>query len=96
VGFTLLQENVEDQFRGRIFATLYTLVRLCLIISLALAPLLASLLGNLSPGVVHLGGFSLHLQGSRLTLWLGGSIIVIAGLLARGALRNGERARATT
>ena len=94
VGFTLLQENVEDQLRGRIFATLYTLVRLCLIISLAMAPLLASLLDGLSPGVVHLGGFSLHLQGSRLTLWLGGGIIVVAGLLARRALRSGERARA--
>lgn len=96
VGFTLLQENVEDHLRGRIFATLYTLVRLCLIISLALAPLLASVLDNLSPGVVHLGGFSLHLQGSRLTLWFGGSIIIVAGLLARRALRNGERTRAVT
>jgi len=96
VGFTLLQENVDDQLRGRIFAAMYTLVRLCLIIALAMAPLLASLLDGLSPGVVHFGGFSLHLQGSRLTLWLGGTIIVVAGLLARRALRNGERIRAAT
>ena len=28
VGFTLLQENVADELRGRIFATLYTVIRL--------------------------------------------------------------------
>ncbi|MGH3849294.1 MAG: MFS transporter, partial [Pseudonocardiaceae bacterium] len=37
VGFTILQENVSDELRGRIFATLYTLSRLCLLISLSLA-----------------------------------------------------------
>ena len=31
LGFTILQENVEDELRGRIFATLYTLSRLCLL-----------------------------------------------------------------
>ena len=41
LGFTILQENVEDELRGRIFAALYTLSRLCLLISLSLAPLLA-------------------------------------------------------
>ncbi|MEA2931350.1 MAG: hypothetical protein QOI56_135, partial [Actinomycetota bacterium] len=30
LGFTILQENVEDELRGRIFAALYTLSRLCL------------------------------------------------------------------
>ena len=30
-GFTLLQENVSDELRGRTFATLYTVVRLCLL-----------------------------------------------------------------
>ena len=32
-GFTLLQENVTDEMRGRTFATLYTVVRLCLLLS---------------------------------------------------------------
>ena len=48
LGFTILQENVDDELRGRIFAALYTLSRLCLLISLALAPLLAGLLDRLS------------------------------------------------
>ena len=41
LGFTILQESVEDELRGRTFATLYTLSRLCMLISLALAPLVS-------------------------------------------------------
>ena len=40
-GFTVLQENVSDELRGRTFATLYTVVRLCLLISLTISPLWA-------------------------------------------------------
>ena len=40
-GFTVLQENVRDELRGRTFATLYTVVRLCLLISLTISPLWA-------------------------------------------------------
>ena len=87
VGFTLLQENVADEIRGRVFATLYTLIRLCLVIALALAPLLAAVLDGLSPGDVHFLGITVRLPGVRLTLWLGSLIIVGAGLLAARALR---------
>ncbi len=85
VGFTILQENVSDDLRGRIFATLYTLSRLCLLISLSVAPLLASILDGIfeAPGV-------------RLTLWLGASIILLAGVGALRTLRtlrpSGEQA----
>ena len=40
-GFTVLQENVSDELRGRTFATLYTVIRLCLLISLTISPLWA-------------------------------------------------------
>ena len=40
-GFTVLQESVSDELRGRTFATLYTVVRLCLLISLTISPLWA-------------------------------------------------------
>jgi dTMP kinase len=88
VGFTLLQENVADEIRGRVFATLYTLIRLCLVIALAVAPLLAAVLNGLSPGDVHLLGITVRLPGVRLTLWLGSLIIVGAGLLAARSLRT--------
>ena len=77
IGFTLLQENVEDDLRGRIFATLYTLSRLCLLVSLTLAPLAAEVLDGVSDSV----------PGVRLTLWIGAAIILLAGLLALRTLR---------
>ena len=76
LGFTLLQENVEDELRGRIFATLYTLSRLCLLVSLTLAPLGAGLLDRVSDSV----------PGVRLTLWIGAAIIFLAGVLAARTL----------
>jgi MFS family permease len=90
MGFTLIQENVSDEIRGRVFATLYTLVRLCLIIALTIGPLLAGGLDALSPGKVDVGGFAVQLPGVRLTLWLGGAIIVGAGVLAHYSLRGHE------
>lgn len=90
MGFTLIQENVSDEIRGRVFATLYTLVRLCLVIALTVGPLLAGALDKLSPGSVHVLGFVVRLPGTRLTLWLGGVIIVGAGLLAARVLREKE------
>ena len=47
VGFTLLHENVSNDLRGRIFSALYTLVRLCVLISFAIGPLLSGLLDDL-------------------------------------------------
>ncbi len=76
LGFTLMQESVGDDLRGRIFATFYTLSRLCLLISLTLAPLAAGLLDGLS-GV----------PGVRITLWIGAGIIILAGILAARTFR---------
>ena len=91
LGFTILQENVEDELRGRTFATLYTLVRLCLLVSLTLAPLLAGLLDGISSRYfdrsLQFGRYSVNLPGVRLTLWLGAAIILVAGALAVRGLR---------
>ena len=86
IGISLLQERVDDELRGRIFATLYTVIRVCLVAALALAPLLAQALKHVAPQPVHVGGIVLHLTGARLTLWLGGAIIVVAGVLATRAM----------
>lgn len=90
LGFTILQENVADDLRGRIFAALYTLSRLCLLISLSLAPLLAGILDRLSRrllgGRLSIGGLTVELPGVRLTLWIGAAIILVAGTLALRAV----------
>jgi dTMP kinase len=102
LGFTILQENVDDSMRGRTFGALYTLVRLCLLIAFAVGPFLSGALGGLSSrflgGEVTVGDVSIAVPGVRLTLWLAGLIILVAGVLSttmtsrRRGFRIGGRA----
>jgi dTMP kinase len=96
LGFTLLQENTEDELRGRIFSALYTLVRLCLLIAFAVGPFLAEALDALSESLfinrtVEFFGGDLFLPGVRLTLWLSGILVLVAGVLTGLSLRAGRR-----
>jgi dTMP kinase len=86
VGFTILQATVSDELRGRIFATLYTLVRFCLLLSLSLAPLLASVLDRVSHHAFRHAPIAL--PGTRLTLWFGGMVVLAAGGLAATTMRK--------
>src|SRR5262245_32858388 len=94
LGFTLLHESVEDELRGRIFSALYTLVRLCVLLAMAVAPLLADVLDGVSDrlvdGQIHVG-IEVSVPGVRLTLWLAGVIMLVAGALSAVAL-GGPRA----
>jgi MFS family permease len=47
-GFTLAQTHVTDELRGRTFAALYTIIRFCLLLALALAPPFAGILDSIS------------------------------------------------
>ena len=93
LGFTLLHENVANEIRGRVFSALLVLVRLCVLIALAVGGVLADLLDNLSErwwdGFVSVLGARVELPGVRLTMWLAGVIIVVAGALASLSLRAG-------
>jgi dTMP kinase len=96
LGFTLLHESVEDELRGRIFSALYTLVRLCVLLAMAVGPLLADVLDGVSDRLVdgHIDvGIQISVPGVRLTLWLAGVIMLVAGALSAAAL-GGLRSRA--
>ena len=84
-GFTIIQERVSDELRGRTFATLYTIIRFCLLFSLAAAPWLAGALNSLSGALfddrVIDVGIRIGVPGVRLTLWLGGAITMVVALL---------------
>ena len=84
-GYTLLQENVTDEFRGRTFGTLTTMVRLALFVSLAAFPAIAAAIG---PHTVEVGGRALDLSGVRIALWLGSVLVVFAGLISRTRLKK--------
>ncbi len=96
LGFTLLHENVDDELRGRIFSALLVLVRFCVLLALAMAPILSELLDGLSSALwnreIHLGGLSIFVPGVRLTMWLSAVIIMGAGVLAMLSLRAGSGA----
>jgi dTMP kinase len=91
-GFTLLQECVSDEMRGRTFATLYTLVRVCLLLSLTLGPFVALGLGSLSDhlldGRIDIWSGTLSLQGVQLALFAGGIVTVFSGIAARRRMRR--------
>ena len=93
----MLQESVSDKMRGRTFATLYTIVRLCLLLSLTIWPFIAGAaqcdLRSAVNGRAHLGAFSISLPGVRLALWLGGVITVLSGFGARRRMRKARPAK---
>jgi dTMP kinase len=99
-GFTVLQESVVDELRGRTFATLYTVVRLCLLVSLTAGPFIAGGLDELSETTVdssvEVFGLTLSLPGVRLALWLGGLVTVLAAFAARVQMRRASRTETAT
>ncbi|MDQ1457877.1 MAG: hypothetical protein QOH28_3497, partial [Actinomycetota bacterium] len=99
-GFTVLQESVSDDMRGRTFSTLYTVVRFCLLLSLTIGPFISSALGSFSKSItdssVKIGTVHLSLPGPRLALWFGGLITIMSGLAARRRMRMARCAEEPT
>ena len=97
-GFTVLQECVSDEMRGRTFSTLYTVVRLSLLLSLTTGPVVSSAFGSLSKtltdSTVRIGSVHLSLPGARLALWFGGLITILSGIGARRRMQMAHRAGA--
>ncbi len=89
-GYTLLQENVEDEFRGRTFGSLTVLSRLGLFLSLTVFPILSSVYGDYQFDV---GGHRIDLSGTRLALWTAGLLALAAGLNTRRLLRRHRLSR---
>jgi dTMP kinase len=95
-GFTTLQEQVHDELRGRTFASLYTVIRLCMLISLVTAPLWADFWDwfvelFMDSQTISLGDGTYEFAGSRLALWAGGVITLAGGLFARHSVIRAHR-----
>jgi dTMP kinase len=95
-GFTVLQENVTDELRGRTFATLYTVIRLCLLVSLTISPLWADFWDWLSGTVltnraIDIGPYVYGFPGVRIALWGGGLLTLVAGATAWHSIRRAGR-----
>ena len=83
-GYTLLQENVEDEYRGRTFASLTVLSRLGLFASLTFFPILSSTY----EAAVRPSQQGFVLSGTRVALWVAGLLVLTAGLNTRRLLRR--------
>ncbi len=71
-GYTMIGYEVEDRLRGRVFAFILSSVRIALLLSVALGPLLAGWLGQRS----------LRLRESELAFSGPSTMLLVAGLLA--------------
>ena len=74
LAFTTIHATVSDELRGRTFATLFMLARAGMVVSLAAAPLLATVLDGIVGGELA--------EGTRLTFFISGSVVVTAGIAA--------------
>ncbi len=84
-GYTMLQENIADEYRGRTFGSLTVVSRLGLFLSLTMFPTLAIAYGN---HAVMLGGQRIDLSGTRLALMTAGLAVIVAGVFTRLGLHR--------
>ena len=91
-GYTLLQLNVADEFRGRTFGSLTVLARGVLFLSLSVFPALADVLERLVSGSLggelFVGGQRFDLSGTRLALWVASAGVIAAGVGTRSLLKR--------
>ena len=80
MGFTHIHESVTDDLRGRTFAALFTLARTALLVSLTIAGGVAAFLDGRFPPPFD--------SGVRDVLFIGGTIVVLAGAFTLWTMRD--------
>lgn len=90
-GYTLLGLEVEESVRGRTFAFVQSAIRLTLAMVLALAPLLAGLIGRQRMSFGPVG--SLSYSGAQLTLAIAAVLAVLVGVSAYRQMGRGAPQR---
>jgi len=82
-GYTMIGYEVEDRLRGRVFAFILSSVRIALLLSVAVGPLLAGSLGQRS---VRMRESELAFSGPSTTLLVAGLLATAVGLYAYRAV----------
>jgi dTMP kinase len=89
-GYTLLQENVTDEYRGRTFGSITVVSRLGLFIPLLFFPAIASAVGKNSVFVAHQ---PINLDGTRVALMVASLLVIGAAASTRRRLKRLRLAR---
>ncbi len=85
-GYTLIGLEVEDALRGRTFAFVQTLVRLALSLVLAVAPLIAGLIGEQRLPINN--GAVLDYNGAAITMFGSAVLMVIVGIVSYHSMND--------
>lgn len=88
VGYTLIGYEVVDRLRGRTFAFVISSVRIILLLTVAVGPLLAGLLGD---HVITIGQTQLVFTGPGLTLLIAGILAVGVSAYVASRVAPGQR-----
>ncbi len=92
IGYTLIGQEVEERLRGRIFAFVLSSVRIMLLLTIAVGPLVAGLLG--SHAIPFGNDTYLRFSGPGLTLLIGGVLALAVSFYATSrATRSRTRFR---
>ena len=92
LGFTILQEETDDEVRGRVFGAVHSVARLSVALILVLGPALTVLFDRITEltvdGSISILGYDVLIPGVRITFWVAALIITGAGALAMRTLRG--------
>ena len=78
-GLTIIGSQVADEIRGRIVAFVQSIVRLTLLASMAVVPVIV---GLISANRVDLFGYPFVIDGTRVVMLAGGLVAAVVGMLA--------------
>lgn len=90
-GFTMIGQEVSDKLRGRVFAFVMSSVRITLLVTIALGPVLA---GSIGAHQVTVGQFQWLFSGPAVVLAIGGVFAFGVSLFAGHQVGGGAAARA--
>ncbi len=87
-GFTILQEEAQDEVMGRTFAALHTIMRVCMLAGMTIAPLSARLFQWLIETIFgttqfQVGDFVYTVPGVRVAIIVGGIVMLFGGFVSR-------------
>lgn len=85
-GYGLIQEKLGPELRGRASAAVNSVIRLAVVGAAALAPVVVKLIDSAAPGPLRIFDQSIEIRGIRAAMWLGGALIMLAGLVTTKAI----------
>jgi dTMP kinase len=90
-GFTMIGQEVADKLRGRVFAFVMSSVRITLLATIALGPVLAGFIGAHE---VSVGQFQWLFSGPAVVLAIGGVVAFVVSVFAGRQVGGGAASRA--